>query len=127
MAIPLDIKTRDPYTEVVTDFSMASKGGVSNTMKPELVQTTIFKCRFCGNPKPSGRTDREYCNDACKLKAYRWRKRMTRYEYMANVNIINVAGYLDYPETFNQALEKLKSLKADIDVQLKLHNVVKVK
>jgi hypothetical protein len=52
---------------------------------------------------------------------------MKRYGSVVSENIVNVAGYLDYPETFPSSLSLLRELKSEIDTQLKLHNVVKVK
>jgi hypothetical protein len=84
-------------------------------------------CRFCGGEKARGRIDALYCNDSCKMKAYRWRKRRQEYVSKVCVQISNVAGYLDYPETFAFALEDIKEIKKYIDDQLKLRGITKVR
>ena len=77
-------------------------------------QLQIEKCAFCGEFKPKGRSDREYCSSACKQRAYRWRKRLERYHYDAVQALGNIASYGRYPEMQRHCAEVLK----DVEKQL---------
>lgn len=86
-------------------------------------QLTIFRCEFCGKNRPDGRADMRYCSSACKQKAYRWRQRMARYRSQGMKNITDLAAYLNYEETRQDAIENLSDMLKHIRQQAALSNV----
>ena len=86
-------------------------------------QLTIYRCAFCGGFLPKGRTDRRYCSDACKQRAYRWRNRLERYTLEATNNIANVGSYATYPEAQKSAIEALAAIKKSLDETCRQYNI----
>lgn len=87
-------------------------------------QMTIYRCAFCGEFIPEGRSDKRYHSDACKQKAYRWRKRQQRYASDARVAISNLISYLSYEETRQSTVEELGKLMSYIPDVARQYNVV---
>lgn len=89
-----------------------------------MTQLTIYRCAFCGNHRPSGRADMQYCSHSCKMKAYRWRQRMSRYETQTFKNITDLASYIDYPQTKDEAIKRLSTIIDTVKHLAAQHNVI---
>lgn len=74
-------------------------------------QLTIYKCMGCGKNLPAGRRDKKYHGAACRMKAKRWRDKMSRAARDAKKAITTVAGYMDFEETRTHAYHRLKLLR----------------
>ena len=72
-------------------------------------QKTIFKCVVCGNFIPDGRADKRYDTRACRQKFYRWKHATQRYENNIAKAVTDLVGYLQYPETRQDAIDKLSA------------------
>ena len=74
------------------------------------VQTTIYRCSFCGENLPDGRIDRRYHSSACRQKAYRWRRKLHSYASVAEKNLVDVLSYLQHEETRDDAKAEIEAL-----------------
>jgi hypothetical protein len=86
-------------------------------------QLTIYHCEFCGQLRPDGRSDMQYCSNSCKQKAYRWRHKMSRYETQVFKNVTDLVGYLDYQVTRQEAIERLRAIVENVHHMAAEHNV----
>jgi hypothetical protein len=94
--------------------------------KPTNAQLRFDNCIWCGHPLPGGRFDRK-THDECRIKLFRWRRKLKRYQRVASDAIAKLSTMMQYEVTFNEGVEALKSLQADIQSAYDANNIARVK
>jgi len=84
-------------------------------------------CFFCQKPFFAQRSTSEYCCNAHKQKAYRWRVKITTLTQRAIKCIEQLSDYLDYDKTTAVTIQALREIRASIADELLNHDVKAVK
>lgn len=84
-------------------------------------------CSFCGVTFWSKRPDSRFHNRLCRQAAYRWRKRLPRYEQRSIAEIDHIAEYLAYPASRPMAANALLSIQRTVTSLMRQAGVKSVK
>jgi hypothetical protein len=82
-----------------------------NDIQPGLVRK---KCRFCGTTFWASRSDAQFCTKSHRQMFSRWRKRLALVATRSQIDLQNVASYLDFPDSRDTALANLVELRQKI-------------
>jgi len=85
------------------------------------------ECFFCRKVFYSQRSTAEYCCDAHKQKAYRWRLKITKLTQRTVKNIELLGEYLDFDKTTAVTIQAFATIRSTISDQLLDHNIKAVK
>ena len=81
------------------------------------------KCLFCGDDFYASRSDAKYHSLTCKNRAYRWRKRLPRYQAKASEMLREIETYLVYTDSKPLAAQALFTLKSQVETIIRENNL----
>lgn len=85
------------------------------------------ECFFCGETFYAQNPTAKFDTAACRLKAFRWRKRVNAHQKRVLQTLDSLTEYLSYPDSREQAASVISNLSHQFTETMRAFNIRRVK